>query len=62
MKILQIEDEPWDSGIAHYALTLSVELQRLGHEVYFWGRAGSTLLDSAARAGLRPGAGPGVSL
>jgi glycosyltransferase involved in cell wall biosynthesis len=53
MKVLEIEDEPWDSGIAHYALTLSSELQRLGHEVHFWGRAGSPLLDSARRAGLR---------
>ncbi|MCX5793918.1 MAG: glycosyltransferase family 4 protein [Elusimicrobia bacterium] len=53
MRILQIEDEPWDSGIAHYALTLSAQLQRLGHEVHFWGRAGSTLVAAAARAGLR---------
>jgi glycosyltransferase involved in cell wall biosynthesis len=53
VRILQIEDEPWDSGIAHYALTLSAELQRLGHEVHFWGRAGSSLLASAQRAGLR---------
>jgi glycosyltransferase involved in cell wall biosynthesis len=53
MKILQIEDEPWDSGIAHYALTLSVELQRQGHEVHFWGRAGSPLVASAQRSGLR---------
>jgi glycosyltransferase involved in cell wall biosynthesis len=53
MRILQIEDEPWDSGLAHYALTLSAELQRLGQEVHFWGRAGSPLLDTAARAGLR---------
>jgi glycosyltransferase involved in cell wall biosynthesis len=52
MKILQIEDEPWDSGIAHYALTLSGELQCLGHEVHFWGRAGSPLVASAQRSGL----------
>jgi len=53
VKILQIEGEPWDSGIAHYALTLSAQLQRLGHEVYFWGRAGSPLVDAAQRVGLR---------
>lgn len=53
MRILQIEDEPWDSGIAHYALTLSSQLQRLGHEVSFWGRAGSPLISAAQRAGLR---------
>ena len=53
MNILQIEDEPWDSGMAHYALTLSAQLQDLGHEVHFWGRAGSPLIDTAQRAGLR---------
>jgi len=53
MRILQIEDEPWDSGIAHYALTLAGELKRRGHEVYFWGRPDSPLLGAAARAGLR---------
>ncbi len=53
MRILHIEDEPWDSGIAHYALTLAAELRRRGHEAHFWGRAGSPLLDLAARAGLR---------
>ncbi|MDD5629392.1 MAG: glycosyltransferase family 4 protein [Elusimicrobia bacterium] len=53
MNILQIEDEPWDSGIAHYALTLSAQLRRLGHQVHFWGRVGSPLLDEARRSGLR---------
>ncbi|MBI5241587.1 MAG: glycosyltransferase family 4 protein [Elusimicrobia bacterium] len=53
MKILHIEDEPWDSGIAHYALTLCAELRRLGHEVHFWGRRGSPLVPAAERAGLR---------
>ena len=52
MKILQIEDEPWDSGIAHYALTLSAELKRRGHEVHFWGLEHSPLLDQAAGFGL----------
>ncbi len=53
MKILHIEDEPWDSGIAHYALTLCAQLARLGHEVHFWGRRGSPLVRAAERAGLR---------
>jgi glycosyltransferase involved in cell wall biosynthesis len=53
MKILHIEDEPWDSGIAHYALTLCVQLQRLGHEVHLWGRRGSPVAAAAERAGLR---------
>ncbi|HAM36797.1 MAG TPA: hypothetical protein DEB40_13295 [Elusimicrobia bacterium] len=54
MIILQLEDEPWDSGIAHYALTLSIELKRRGHEVHFWGREGSAPLAEAGRAGLKP--------
>lgn len=41
MRILQMEDEPWDSGLAVYALVLSRELQARGHRVVFWGRAGS---------------------
>jgi glycosyltransferase involved in cell wall biosynthesis len=53
LNILQIEDEPWDSGIAHYALSLSVELQRRGHAVQFWGRCGSPLVAKAQSAGLR---------
>jgi glycosyltransferase involved in cell wall biosynthesis len=53
MKILHIEDEPWDSGIAHYALTLCAQLRRLGHEVHFWGRRGSPLVAAGERAGLR---------
>lgn len=41
MKILQLHDEAWDSGIAHYALTLCEELARRNHQVLFWARAGS---------------------
>ena len=33
LKTLQIVDEPWDSGLTHYALTLSRELQKAGHHV-----------------------------
>jgi glycosyltransferase involved in cell wall biosynthesis len=53
VRLLQIEDEPWDSGLAHYALTLSAELARRGHEVNFWGRPHSPLLEQARAAGLR---------
>lgn len=52
MKILQIEDEPWDSGIAHYALAISAELARRGHEVHVWGKAGAPPLKQAALLGL----------
>lgn len=55
MRILHIEDEPWDSGIAHYALTLALEQKRRGHDVRFWAREGPVLkaakrmsLDAAA--------------
>ncbi|UPT75978.1 MAG: glycosyltransferase family 4 protein [Elusimicrobiota bacterium] len=53
MNILHLEDEPWDSGIAHYALTLAAEQARRGHRVEFWGRVDSPVLDEARRLGLR---------
>ncbi|MDD5303171.1 MAG: hypothetical protein PHS14_08680, partial [Elusimicrobia bacterium] len=52
MNILHIEDEPWDSGIAHYALTLAALQARNGHRVEFWGRADSPVLTEARRLGL----------
>jgi|CXWL01.1.fsa_nt_gi glycosyltransferase involved in cell wall biosynthesis len=52
MNILHIEDEPWDSGMAHYAVTLAVEQARNGHRVEFWGRADSPVLSEARRLGL----------
>ncbi len=52
MNILHIEDEPWDSGIAHYAVTLAAEQSRRGHRVEFWGRADSPVLEQARAAGL----------
>lgn len=52
MNILHIEDEPWDSGMAHYAVTLAVEQVRNGHNVEFWGRADSPVLLDARRQGL----------
>jgi len=30
VNIVHLEDEPWDSGIAHYAVTLAVEQSRRG--------------------------------
>ncbi|MDE2237544.1 MAG: glycosyltransferase family 4 protein, partial [Elusimicrobia bacterium] len=52
MNILQIHDEPWDSGLAHYALTLSAELKRRGHDVRFWAAAGSWAARQARGLGL----------
>lgn len=52
MNILHIEDEPWDSGLAHYAITLAAEQAKRGHAVAFWGREGSPVLKQAAAAGL----------
>ncbi|PKM92889.1 MAG: hypothetical protein CVU80_01010 [Elusimicrobia bacterium HGW-Elusimicrobia-4] len=37
MKILQIIDIPWNSGITNYALELSVGLSRKGHRIFFAG-------------------------
>ncbi len=52
MNILHLEDEPWDSGLAHYAVTLAAEQARRGDAVLFWGREGSPVLTQAAAAGL----------
>ena len=59
MNILHLEDEPWDSGMAHYALTLAVEQARGGHRVEFWGRADSPVLVEARRLGLAVRGWPG---
>ncbi len=53
MNILHIEDEPWDSGIAHYAVTLAAAQAAQGHRVRFWGATGSPVLVQAAEAGLQ---------
>ncbi|MEK7388481.1 MAG: glycosyltransferase family 4 protein [Elusimicrobiota bacterium] len=53
MNILHLQDEPWDSGIAHYALTLAAEQARRGHRVEFWGREGSPVVDAARALGLK---------
>ncbi len=52
MTIVHLEDEPWDSGIAAYALALAAEQARRGHSVAVWGRLGSPVLAEAAAAGL----------
>ncbi|MFI5362273.1 MAG: glycosyltransferase family 4 protein [Elusimicrobiota bacterium] len=52
MNIVHLEDEPWDSGIAHYALTLAGEQARRGHRVAFWGRSSSPILARARELGL----------
>ena len=52
MNILHLEDEPWDSGIAHYAVTLAAEQARRGHRVALWGVTGSPLIKAAADQGL----------
>ncbi|MEK7232973.1 MAG: glycosyltransferase family 4 protein [Elusimicrobiota bacterium] len=59
MNILHIEDEPWDSGMAHYAVTLAVEQARHGHRVELWGRADSPVLTEARRRGLTVCGWPG---
>ncbi len=53
MKILQLHDESWDSGLAHYALTLSAQLARRGHDVRFWAAPGSHAARQARFLGLK---------
>ncbi|MBI5211710.1 MAG: glycosyltransferase family 4 protein [Elusimicrobia bacterium] len=55
MNILHIEDEVWDSGIAHYALTLAAGLKSRGHDVHFWGRKGGAPCSKARDLGLGVG-------
>ena len=52
MNIVHIEDEPWDSGIAHYAVTLAAEQARRGHRVAVWGDKFSPVLKRASELGL----------
>jgi len=59
VNILHIEDEPWDSGMAHYAQTLAVEQARAGHAVEFWGRADSPVLARSRALGLTVRGWPG---
>ena len=52
MNIVHIEDESWDSGIAHYAVTLAAEQARRGHRAAVWGLKNSPVLKQAAELGL----------
>jgi glycosyltransferase involved in cell wall biosynthesis len=52
VNILHIEDERWDSGIAHYAVTLAAEQACRGHKVAVWGLKESPVLAQASKAGL----------
>ncbi len=52
MNIVHLEDEPWDSGIASYALSLAAEQSRQGHAVTVWGVKGSPVVRQAAALGL----------
>jgi len=53
MKLAQIVDEPYDSGIVHYALSAARGLKAAGHHVEVWGRPGGYPLKEAERLGLR---------
>jgi glycosyltransferase involved in cell wall biosynthesis len=53
MKVLQMVDVPWDSGLAHYALLLGKGLQDRGHQVYVSAIPGEKPWKKADRFGLR---------
>jgi len=53
MKILQMVDVPWDSGLAHYALVLSQGLKKKGHEVFVSAIPGEKPWHKAHRLGLK---------
>lgn len=52
MIIVHLEDEPWDSGLAQYALALAAEQARRGHAVQVWGLRGSPVLAQATALNL----------
>jgi glycosyltransferase involved in cell wall biosynthesis len=53
MKILQMVDVPWDSGLAHYALMLAQGLKAKGHEVFVSATPGQKPWHKAHRLGLK---------
>src|ERR1019366_6007131 len=53
MKILQMLDVPWDSGLAHYALVLAQGLKKKGHPVFVSTVPGEKPWHKAHRLGLR---------
>lgn len=52
MNLLQLVDEPYDSGIVHYALTLAVGLKERGHRAIVGAPPKSFAIKEAARLGL----------
>lgn len=56
MKVLHLLDEPYDSGISHYALKVAAGLSRRGHSSRVWGLRGRWPLAEAARLGLETAA------
>jgi glycosyltransferase involved in cell wall biosynthesis len=53
MRVLQFIDVPWDSGLAHYALILSQELKKKGHQVFISAVPGQKPWLKAKRLGLK---------
>ena len=53
MKILQMVDVPWDSGLAHYALVLAQGLKKMGHQVFVSAVPGEKPWLKAHRLGLK---------
>jgi glycosyltransferase involved in cell wall biosynthesis len=53
MKILQMVDVPWDSGLAHYALVLAQGLKARGHQVFVSAIPGEKPWQKAHRLGLK---------
>jgi glycosyltransferase involved in cell wall biosynthesis len=53
MRILQFVDVPWDSGLAHYALILSQELKKKGHQVFISALPGQKPWLKAKKLGLK---------
>ncbi len=52
MKILFLHDEPWDSGILSYALSLALEMRARRHSVQFWCREKSFAEKECKQHGL----------
>ncbi|MBI3297500.1 MAG: glycosyltransferase family 4 protein [Elusimicrobia bacterium] len=52
MRIVHLDDEPYDSGLTQYAVRAAAGLAGRGHAVEFWGLAGAAPLEAARRAGL----------
>lgn len=52
MRVLHIVDEPYDSGVVHYALAAAAGLARRGHDARVWGLAGRHPVRQARLLGL----------